>query len=242
MLHQPSKPVAPSFRAVSERVGEHDPKPALNPDTVGFVLAGGKSTRMGRDKASLSFAGQSLAVRALSLLHEAGLQASLVGANTSLASFAPVVEDLEPGLGPLGGICAALASTPARRAVFLSVDLPLLPASLITLLVHHAQVTMRAVTLPAVSDFPQTFPVVLDHVALPALAAELAAGRKGCFAAFQAASANLGQLVSVVPAELLVQSGQLAHPDGIPPFRWFLNLNSPDDLERAEALQSPRIA
>jgi hypothetical protein len=82
---------------------------------------------------------------------------------------------------------------------------------------------------------------VLDHAVLPALAAELVAGRKGCFAAFQAAAAVLGQPVSVVPVELLVQSGQLAHPDGIPPSRWFLNLNSPDDLDRAEALQSPLI-
>ena len=225
-----------------ERVGEHDPTPIPIPDIAGFVLAGGKSIRMGRDKASLSFAGQPLAVRALNLLREVGLPASLAGANSSLASFAPVVPDLEPGLGPLGGICAALASTSARRAVFLPVDLPLLPASLITLLVHHAQVTRRPVTLPAVGGFTQTFPVVLDRAVLPSLAAELAAGRRGCFAAFQAASANLGQPVSVVPVELLVQSGQLAHPDAIPAFRWFLNVNSPDDLERAQALLSPLIA
>ncbi len=128
-------------------------------DTVGFVLAGGKSTRMGRDKASLSFAGQPLAIRALNLLREAGLPASLAGASPALASFAPVVEDIEPGLGPLGGICAALACTPAHWAVFLPVDLPLLPASLITLLVHHAQVTTSAVTLPAAGGFSQTFPL-----------------------------------------------------------------------------------
>jgi molybdopterin-guanine dinucleotide biosynthesis protein A len=223
-------------------MGEHDPMSVLNPGTAAFVLAGGKSSRMGRDKALLSFAGQPLAVRALSLLREAGLTASLVGAKSSLAPFAPVVEDREPGLGPLGGICAALASTPARLAVFLPVDLPLLPASLITFLVYRAQVTTRAVTLPAISDFTQTFPVVLDRAVLPALAAELAAGRRGCFAAFQAAASSLGQPVSAVAVELLAQCGQLTHPDGIPPLRWFLNLNSPDDLERAEALLSRRIA
>jgi len=211
-------------------------------DPVAFVLAGGKSTRMGRDKASLSFAGQPLAVRALSLLREAGLQASLVGAHSSLASFAPIIEDLEPGLGPLGGICTALAATTARLAVFLPVDLPLLPVSLVTLLVHHAQVTFRAVTLPAVNGFTQTFPVVLDRAALPSLRAELAVGRRGCFAAFQAAASSLGQPVSVVPIELLVQAGQVDHPDGIPPLHWFLNLNSPADLQRAEVLVSRCIA
>ena len=212
------------------------------PDVAGFVLAGGQSTRMGRDKASISFAGQPLALRAVSLLREAGLTASLAGANSSLAALAPIVEDREPGLGPLSGICAAMASTPARLAVFLPVDLPLLPASLITLLVRHALVTMRAVTLPAVSGFLQTFPVVLDRAALPSLSAELAAGRRGCFSAFQATAASLGQQISSVAVELLLQSGQLAHPQGIPPAHWFLNLNSPADLARAEALLARRIA
>lgn len=242
MPDQPRRPRAPSFRVPSERVGDQEPAPAQSLDTVGFVLAGGKSTRMGRDKASLSFAGQPLAARALSLLHEAGLEASFAGSVPALRSLAPVVEDLEPELGPLGGICAALASTTARRAIFLPVDMPLLPASLVNLLVHHAQVTMRAVTLPSVSGFAQTFPAVLDRALLPALAAELAAGRRGCYSAFQAATASLGQRISPLPIELLVQAGQLTHPQAVPASRWFLNLNSPNELERAELLLSHNIA
>jgi molybdopterin-guanine dinucleotide biosynthesis protein A len=61
-----------------------------------------------------------------------------------LESFAPVVQDASPGLGPLSGICAALEATTARRAVFLPVDQPLTPACLIELLVRHAEITGRA--------------------------------------------------------------------------------------------------
>ena len=208
-------------------------------DAAGFVLAGGRSSRMGRDKALVEFCGEPLVVGALGILSGAGLAASIAGARSALGSIAPVVEDLEPGLGPLGGICSALALTAAdnmvRWGVFVPVDLPLLPASLVEYLVNHAEVTGAAVTLVSVTGFAQTFPAVLARAALPWLQSELAAGRRGCFAAFQAAAAGLGQPVSVVAAELLVQAGQVAHPEGLPASLWFLNVNSEGNLRRAEA-------
>jgi molybdopterin-guanine dinucleotide biosynthesis protein A len=204
-----------------------------------------------------------------------------------------------------------LASTSARYAVFLPVDLPLLPPSLIGYLLHHARITGRAVTVPTVAGFDQTFPVVLDRALLPALKAALSQnqsscrpnpqppsrrdqqgaatlheigkgytnsgfaverspgnsgflprkkplrGRKtggirpdsvvgarsvGCLSAFQAAAASIGQPISRVAVELLAQSGQVTHPLGLPPVRWFLNLNTPGDVEQAEALSRSRIA
>jgi molybdopterin-guanine dinucleotide biosynthesis protein A len=203
------------------------------PDAAGFVLAGGRSSRMGADKALELLAGQPLVAHAVSVLLEAGLAASIAGARSPLAHFAPVVEDSQPGLGPLGGICAALASTSACRAVFLPVDLPLLPASLIAFLLHHARITGAVATLCSVNGFAQTFPAVVRRAALPALQGELEAGRGGCFSAFQAAAARLGQPLTVLAAESLVQSGQVAHPDGLPAARWFLNVNAPGDLLRA---------
>jgi molybdopterin-guanine dinucleotide biosynthesis protein A len=188
---------------------------------------------MGSDKALLPFAGRPLIDNALSLLRQAGLSPKIAGAHAELASFAPVVEDAEPGRGPLAGICAALAACSARHAVFVSVDLPLLPGSLLRSLLRHAQITGRAVTLSSVNGFAQTFPAILDRAVLPTLQAGLAAGRGGCFAAFQAAAARLSQPVSAVPVELLVQAGQVVHPEGLPAARWFLNLNTPADLEFA---------
>lgn len=209
-------------------------------DAAGFVLAGGQSSRMGRDKALLELAGRPLAVQALSILEEAGIPAMIAGASApacaALEVFAPVVEDASPGLGPLSGICAALATTSARYAVFLPVDLPLLPPSLLVYLLRSALITGSVVTIPSVSGFTQTFPAVLDRAALPALQNELDAQRYGCFSAFQAASAAKAQSVGNVAVELLAQTGQIRHPLGLPPIHWFLNLNTPDDLARAEAL------
>jgi molybdopterin-guanine dinucleotide biosynthesis protein A len=197
---------------------------------------------MGADKALLPLSGKPLIAHALGILQQAGLPASIAGASSPLAAFAPVIPEPHPGLGPLGGICAALASTSARWAVFLPVDLPLLPASLVTFLLNHARSTGRAVTLPSVSGFAQTFPVVLDRAVLPFLQVELETGRAGCYAAFQAAAASLAQPVTVLASEPLAQSGHVAHPASLPPALWFLNVNSPADLRRAEKHDPAPIA
>ena len=204
---------------------------------------------MGRDKALLSFAGRPLIGHALSILHDAGLTASIAGASEALRSLAaslpgspPVVEDPEPGLGPLAGICAALQSASPRLAVFLPVDAPFLPSSLISYMVRHARMTGHAVTVPTVNGFTETFPAVLDRAILPTLRMELEAGRDGCFSAFQAAASALNQTMSQLAVELLAQSGHVSHPLGLAPFRWFLNLNEQANLAVAEALAIKDIA
>lgn len=204
-------------------------------ECVGFVLAGGESRRMGEDKAVVPFAGRTLVERAVAILRDAGLAVWIAGARRPLEGFAPVVQDASAGLGPLSGICAALEAMTARRAVFLPVDLPLAPACLIELLLRHAGITERAVTVPSVNGFAQTFPAVVDRRALPALRAELDGGRGGCFAGFEAAAASIGECISVIPVEMAVQAGQLEHPRWLSAGRWFVNVNSRIELAQAEA-------
>jgi molybdopterin-guanine dinucleotide biosynthesis protein A len=211
-------------------------------DAIGFVLAGGQSSRMGRHKALLEFAGKPLVAHALSIFEEAGIPAMIAGtaspALRSLPISAPIIEDVSPGRGPLSGICTALSIISARYAVFLPVDLPLLPPSLIVFLLRHARITGSAVTVPSVSSFAQTFPAVLDRSTLSALQNELDSQRYGCFSAFQAAAAALGQSVSSIAVERFAATGDISDLPGLPPIDWFINLNTPDDLERAEGLRN----
>ena len=214
------------------------PESAAGVDAAGFVLAGGQSSRMGKDKALVEFAGRPLVVRAVGILEQAGLVTSIAGTRSQLGQFAPVVDDLGPnaGQGPLSGICSALAACSAQYAVFLPVDLPLMTASLIVYLLFHARVSGALVTIPVVNGFAQTFPAVVDRASLPVLQARLDAGDRGCFSAFQAVAAKSGRPLSVVPVEMLAQSGQVSHSLGLPASLWFLNVNSEKDLARAEAL------
>ncbi|HKF46925.1 MAG TPA: molybdenum cofactor guanylyltransferase [Terracidiphilus sp.] len=206
------------------------PGAGVEPDAEGFVLAGGESRRMGRDKALAALDGRPLVERALEVLRAAGLRARIAGARSELGQYAPVVPDEFPEAGPLGGVCTALKHAEAEWAVFLPVDLPLMAPALIEYLMKDAQITGRGVTLASVNGFAQTFPTVVRRDALEELAGELLAGRLGCFAAFERAGTH------VVAAEMAAQAGQAADERGWPAHRWFWNANSPEELARIETL------
>ncbi len=197
---------------------------------------------MGMDKATVEFDGRPLIAHALGILQEAGLPVWIAGARPDLRNLAPTIDDFGSSLGPLGGICGALQVTSVSTAVFVPVDLPLLPSALIRIMQDIAHVTGHAVVVPSVNGFVQTFPAVLSRAVLPFFQAELEAGRGGCFSAFHAAAKALGQQVLVVRTELLVQAGQLQHPDGSPAVRWFFNINSVTDLQRAQAFRRGKVA
>jgi molybdopterin-guanine dinucleotide biosynthesis protein A len=72
---------------------------------------------------------------------------------------------------------------------------------------------------------------------LPSLREELVAGRRGCLAAFQAASSRVEEGLRVAPVELLVQAGQVRDERTLPASQWFLNVNTPEDVERAAGLR-----
>jgi len=243
MQNSPQKLRAPSIRSASEEwVGEHEPDSVPSTAVSAFVLAGGESSRMGSDKALIELAGQPLIARALAALRDAGFEPMIAGARSDLSEFAQVIPDPAPGLGPLSGICAALESTSARFSVFMPVDLPLLPPSLIASLTHRAQIASSAVTLASICGVANTFPAVVDGALLEALKSELGAGRRGCMAAFQTAAAALGRQISVIPIEFLAQSGHVSHARGFPPAFWFWNANTPEDVARVAGYFSPQIA
>ncbi|MGA9584023.1 MAG: molybdenum cofactor guanylyltransferase [Terracidiphilus sp.] len=206
-----------------------------------FILAGGRSTRMGQDKALVPLAGNPLIERALTILSSAGFEPRIAGAKSDLSSFAPTLLDKssESGLGPLAGICSALASSTARYGLFLSIDLPLLPSSLVDYLLELAIATESAITGVSIAGFVQTFPVVIDRAGLPVLQSILRSNDRNCLRAFRAAADSISRPFSIQPVEVLIQSGQVMHPQGFAAAEWFLNVNSPVELARAETLLGP---
>ncbi len=70
---------------------------------TGFVLAGGKSSRMGQDKAFMQLGGRTLLAHALERVQAATGNTWIVGSTEKFAAFGPVVEDVYPGRGPLAG-------------------------------------------------------------------------------------------------------------------------------------------
>jgi len=116
-------------------------------DVTAFVLAGGQSTRMGTDKAFLDFRGKTLLARALEVAATVAGAVFIVGSRKKFAVFAPVVEDLYAGHGPLGGIHAALRATATELNVVLAVDLPFLAPEFLGYLVERARRSGSMVTI-----------------------------------------------------------------------------------------------
>ena len=102
-------------------------KSAPAPPFAAAVLAGGRSSRFGTDKALLPWAGRRLLDRQLDLLRGLGPAELLVSGRPDVDYAVPgarVVLDPEPDLGPLGGLAAVLGAISAPHVVVLAVDLP----------------------------------------------------------------------------------------------------------------------
>jgi len=199
---------------------------------TGFVLAGGRSSRLGTDKALAHLAGQPLIRIALEILAAAGLPSQIAGSRSNLAAFAPEIPDTFPDSGPLGGIHAALSVSTAELNLFLPVDLPLMPASLLTCLLQRAALTGQPVTATRLNGRLEPFPVLLHRSILPQIGVLLATGETACHRAWQTIPHAFGAQLDAIPVESLVQCGQCAHPAHLPPILWYQSANTPADLER----------
>src|SRR5258708_4756586 len=122
-------------------------------DVAAFILAGGKSTRMGTDKAFVVLDGRTLLARALDVARAVTADVRIVGDAANFAGFAPVVEDVFRGCGPLGGIHAALRASAAELNLMLAVDVPFVSAGLLEFLVARARESAAVVTVARVGGW-----------------------------------------------------------------------------------------
>jgi molybdopterin-guanine dinucleotide biosynthesis protein A len=110
-----------------------------SPPLTAFILAGGKSTRMGADKAFINYHGCTLLARALDLARSITSRPCIVGSREKFAPFAPVVEDIFRDCGPLGGIHAALRASSTELNLMLAVDTPFVSLVFLQYLIRRAQ-------------------------------------------------------------------------------------------------------
>lgn len=121
------------------QVYDRDMEAPAAADLTAFILAGGKSTRMGRDKAFVNFNGSTLLARALDLVRQLTGNVHIVGSREKFVKFAPVVEDIFRDCGPLGGIHAALRASQTDFNLMLAVDMPFVSLSFLNYLAGQAR-------------------------------------------------------------------------------------------------------
>ena len=190
-----------------------------SPDVSAFILAGGKSTRMGTDKAFVTLNGRTLLARLLEVVRSVTTDVRIVGDAAKFAAFAPVVEDVFPACGPLGGIHAALRASTSELNLILAVDVPFVSFALLQFLMAHARNSDASVTVPRINQGWQPLCAVYRQEFADAAERALRAGRYRIDALFDQLQ------VQVVAEEALEAAGFSSNI--------FRNLNTKEDLEAA---------
>ena len=191
------------------------------PEISAFILAGGKSTRMGTDKAFAPLNGRPLLARMLETARSLTSNVRIVGDSRKYGPFAPVVEDIYPECGPLSGIHAALHSSATELNVVLAVDTPFVSLALLQFLVTRARnVPGAIVTVVQANGGFQPLCAVYRRQFAEAAEQALRGGRHKIDALFDSASTQ------VIGEDELESAGFSPNI--------FRNLNTPDDLVRAQ--------
>lgn len=107
--------------------------------TEAFVLSGGKSSRMGRDKGMVLLHGKPMILYILEAVQGAGIKVNIIANDLKYRSFGfPVYADVVMEKGPLGGLLSALRNSEAEVILLLSCDMPLISTEAIKQLLTFA--------------------------------------------------------------------------------------------------------
>jgi molybdopterin-guanine dinucleotide biosynthesis protein A len=187
----------------------------------GYVLAGGKSSRMGTDKALVELGGKPLIAHAVAKLRAICVEAFILGSNQELAAYAPLVPDLHSGCGPLGGIEAALFHSQFDWNLLVPVDVPFLPERFLRAWVDRV-VPDRAIRLAYfhVGGRAQPGVMLIRRDAKSSITAAIERGEYKLLPTLSAAASGSSLHVECVDA------GQE---------HWFTNVNTPEELKMARS-------
>lgn len=209
-------------------------------DAEGWVLAGGQSRRMGRDKAGVALAGRPLLELMLDKLRMLGLRARVAGLHAPVANAdAEVLRDAHPDCGPLSGMETALAKSDAALVLILGVDLPLLEMEFLLWMLERAAATGAIATIPRLGSEPQPLCAVYRRELLAGVTEALESGDYKVTRVVERAAEmiNSGGM-DCFDAERVAATGAWR---SMRPAHWqFMNCNTPEDLALAAAVLAGR--
>jgi molybdenum cofactor guanylyltransferase len=149
----------------------------------GLVLAGGRSTRMQRDKAGLDYGGKPQLVRAMEvispLVTRAFVSVRAGQQQDPLRAAYETIADLQSDLGPLAGIQAALRAHPDHAWLVLACDLPFLDqATLRHLIAHRAPGRLASAYRSRFNGLPEPLCAIYEPASLASLEAWITQGER----------------------------------------------------------------
>ncbi len=214
----------PAKVAAARGLTNHAPRAVRCPGVAhGFVLVGGRSSRMGRDKALLPVGGVPMALLQARKLERLCTRVSFVGKEPgALAALGyPFVADGTDERAAIHGLVAALAASPEEECVVLAADLPFVPAELLEALRARREAIGAPAVVPWDGKGPQPLCSAWSTRALPALRASAATGDLSLHRALESAGA------------LVLTGGETERLPGFAP-GVFRNVNTPEEYRAVE--------
>jgi molybdopterin-guanine dinucleotide biosynthesis protein A len=205
----------------------------------GFVLAGGKSSRMGVDKALLPFSGRPMVEIGVEKLRGFCAAVSIAGNRDDLSRFAPVALESRLKCGPAAGVEAGLAASTEEWAMFVPVDVPLVPAELLRRWMAGVLEQANAgcgVSFLLVNGLRQPTFCAVRRSGLPLITKALERGeRRLADILYAIEEADQGWLWAKDATGFVDAGGGTA----LQMEYWFYNVNTPQELEEAETWPHP---
>jgi molybdopterin-guanine dinucleotide biosynthesis protein A len=189
---------------------------------TGVILAGGKSRRMGRDKAFLPFGTGMLIERVIEVLHQVTEDVILITNTPELYQRfgLPMFSDAIPEAGSLGGVYTGLVSAQASYSLCLACDMPFVKPAFLRFLCEVA--AEADVVIPRNAEDFQPLCTVYSQVCREPIRQKIDAGRLKITGFFDQVR------VRVVGGELLARYD----PHDV----MFFNANTPEEYERARQM------
>ena len=184
----------------------------------GFILTGGASSRMGKDKSRLQIEGQTFVQRIARELEQVSSKVSQVGRPEQAISELPLVLDVYHQWGALGGVHGALAACNAEWALIVACDLPQVTASLFNRLLNLRQGVDAVAPLQVDGRRQPLCAAYRVAACLPQAETLIESGERKPIALLQSVSTRW------------VQFTELADLPGAKDF--FDNINTPQDYQR----------
>ncbi len=188
------------------------------------ILAGGKSSRLGNDKALLEIDGVPLIQRIALRLGRISDDVMAVGTELSRLRFLKVrlIEDLIVGAGALGGIYSALKAAKHEHVFVVACDMPFVDMNLVRYLVLLSE--GYDVVMPYIGGEAEPLHAVYGKTCLLAIEDAIRAGKR--------------RIISFLPRVKVrdVREDEIQVLD--PEFRSFFNVNTPEDLARMKQFLS----
>jgi molybdopterin-guanine dinucleotide biosynthesis protein A len=206
----------------------------VEPENItGFILAGGQSRRMGRDKAQIQWGSGTLLSHAVEIMSKVASEVFILGSLQIESPPVTAIPDEFPGRGPLAGIHAALKHSSTQWNLVLAVDLPLVSPGLLAFIAAKTHLMPAIAIVPTVDGRLQPLCAAYNRGFLPEIERAIVNNDLSIHRLLDRHGTGIMEKnkgIQIIREDEIVAQG--FQPEML------TNVNTPENLERVRAIAS----